>query len=286
MLKAVLSKDDYDTLAESDKQHYKLGEDGRYYAQVESVSWKDGTATTTWALENVGALTTTLAKLKEQLGQVKTQHKTVQDALGEIDPQEAVTAYHKLKELGEIPGEGDIKKELEQRTAAIQAALEKKHTNALEAAKAETDKERKLREQRDAQLKAQLIDNAAIRAIESQKGNVEVLLPHVQRRCRCVPSDQDGQFVVEVLDAAGNTAYGTDAKPMNIGQLVEEFKGSTTYAVLFEGTSARGSGASSGGRAGGNMFTLTQEQAKDTALYRRTKEQAEKAGQTLQILEK
>lgn len=141
---------------------------------------------------------------------------------------------------------------------------------------------------RSQRVESKLFDVMARReaesAITAAGGNARVLLPHLIQHIRV--SEQGADFVAQVVDAAGAPriadAQGT---PMTIAQLVETFKKDETFGIAFAASGA-GSGARGGGAAGAGgkaAVTLTAEQARDTMVYRRAKEEAEKAGVPLVI---
>ena len=92
---------------------------------------------------------------------------------------------------------------------------------------------------------------AATSAIAEAKGSVELLLPHVLANTRVKETD-DGDFVVEVVDAKGNVRIG-DSKgaPMDLKGLVAEMRQHETFARAFEGDGHSGTGkeADKGGGA-------------------------------------
>ena len=281
-LKAVCSQEEFEGLPEGQQQLYKQAEDGRYWVDIAPVSWTEGATTHMVAVEDVGSLKTTLSKQKEQIAGFKTQVKIFEG----IDPEEARSAIKKMAELGEIPTDGDIRKQVEQRVEVIRAQLEGKHKNKMTARDGlMTQTAEKLRLRED-QLKRQLIDNAAIQAITAEKGSVELLLPHVQKRCRCVESEDGKDYIVQVLDPNGNEALSAatgSIEPMTIPELIGQMKESPTYAVAFQGTQAAGAGANSSGGGSTRPYVLTAAQARNPAAYRAAKETAAKAGQEVQI---
>lgn len=241
MLKAVCSQTEFEGLSESDQQHYQPGEDGRYYAQVDPVSWTEGTTTVTYALENLAGLKSTLNRQKDELRGLKDAAKAYEG----LDPDEARQAIEKLEKLGNELPEGDDMKQVEQRVEALKAQMESQHKKDLQAREVQLEDLTGRLGKRENQLREQLIDNAAIKAITDAGGEVELLLPHVQRRCRC-REDEGGNYIVEVLDPTGEPAVSTTKKgfqPMSMDELVGQMSESPVYARAFRGTQAAGSGA-------------------------------------------
>ena len=85
--------------------------------------------------------------------------------------------------------------------------------------------------------------------------------------------------IAAIVDGKGNA--------MSIEQLVEKMKSSEVYARAFDGSGAKGSGATNGGGGSGakgsGSFKISSTDAKDTSKYRAAREAAEKAGQPLEI---
>lgn len=104
-------------------------------------------------------------------------------------------------------------------------------------------------------LESELITARATAAIAEAKGVPALLLPHVGAKV----VNENGKREVRIFDAAGQTRYGKDGKPMTIAERVAEMKQDAIFGRAFEGTGAGGSGAPShtaGG--GGNSKTLTR----------------------------
>jgi hypothetical protein len=89
-------------------------------------------------------------------------------------------------------------------------------------------------------LDKELIENAAIKAIEKEKGNSFFLLPHMKDKIRTI--NEDGAFKVQVLDSEGNPRIDdTTGDPFTIHQLVAEMKANDQFAPAFPDMNA-GSG--------------------------------------------
>ncbi len=85
-----------------------------------------------------------------------------------------------------------------------------------------------------------LIDNAATTALAAEKGNIELLLPHIKAKAKVV-ADGD-EFVVRVLDADGQ--YRGDGKGgfMSVADLVKELKGHASFKAAFASDAPTGGG--------------------------------------------
>lgn len=98
-------------------------------------------------------------------------------------------------------------------------------------------------------LERHLIDATATAAIAAEKGVPDLLLPHVQRHVRVV--DEDGEFVVRVVDAKGDPRVDAKGEPLTIADLVKEMKASEIFGRAFEASGNTGSGKQPGSGSGG-----------------------------------
>lgn len=168
------------------------------------------------------------------------------------DRKEAKAALEKLK--GIDPDEyARLKQEAEQRETdkiAKKGEWDKLREQLLDKHKTDiTAKDGEITSMRSA-LESHLIDAEATRAIAAAKGSPELLLPHVRRHVQVI--QDDGHFVVRVVDKDGNARIGSSAgEPMTITELVTEMRGSTVFGRAFDGNGPSGGGApqSKGGGA-------------------------------------
>ena len=114
--------------------------------------------------------------------------------------------------------------------------------------------------------------------IAAAKGVPELLLPLIEKSARVV-LDEDDQFVVRIVDAQDTPRLNSDGSFMNVADLVAELRRSEVYGRAFDGTGISGSGSpANAAQSGAQRFTLTREQARDPATYRRVRDEAIKAG--------
>lgn len=91
------------------------------------------------------------------------------------------------------------------------------------------------------QLYGHLVDSEAVMAISEAKGTTELLMPFVKQQVKV--TEEDGKFVVNVIDAAGERRYsGVTGQPMTIKELIGEMKANAKYAPLFASEAAGGTG--------------------------------------------
>lgn len=268
MLKAVCTQAEFDALSDAEKAHYKQ-EGAMHFLQVGAVTvdGADG-AKATFALENIAGMQSALGRQKNELAQFKAKVTDYETRFKDLDPDEARTAIEKVKELGDANSDEARQKEIEAVKASIDAQY-KKQLAALEGiAKSAKEKAEKY----SSHIRQSKIEAAATAAIDSERGSVDLLLPHVVSRCRVVvdPSDPDNAdlFTVEVVDSKGQPRYstkqGSAGGPMAPAEYVSELKVSDKFAVAFEGARAAGSGAS--GSSSQNVRTTGRTiRASDTA---------------------
>lgn len=131
-------------------------------------------------------------------------------------------------------------------------------------------------------LEKHLVDAAATEAIAAAKGVPPLLLPHVRAYAKVV--EDNGEYVVRIVDAKGDPRVNQKGDFLSIKDLVEEMRQSEVFGRAFDASGRTGSGAPLNQRPGGSApITLSREDAKDPAKYRAAKEAAAKAGVEIQI---
>lgn len=169
------------------------------------------------------------------------------------------------KALGETPEVIQQKiKDLEEAATAtkdgkvnwdkMKAELENGHKVALTAAEARVSGMRKA-------LEAHLVDAEATKEISDAKGASALLLPHVRSQVKVI--EENGKYVVRIVDGDGDPRGDGKGGFMTIKDLVAEMKTSEQFGRAFDATGAAGSGkrpGSGGGRPQGGSTTLTSTQ--------------------------
>lgn len=230
-LKAVVET--IDVVPEAIRGFYQE-HDGKFILQVEPV---DG-----YALEDVAGLKSTLGK------ELTLRKKLEKDVLKfkDIDPEKARDALAKLEELSSIDPAKEADKIANTKFEAAKAQLLERHNGELQSRDGKIGKLTKT-------VESLLIDQAATAALADAKGSVDLLLPHVQRHTR-VRENDDGTYVVEVIDKSGNSRIGNGkGDPMTIKELVQEMRHSESFGRAFEGSGQSGGGTPPGG--GGQLIT-------------------------------
>ena len=217
-LKAMI--DNVDGLDESIVGFYTQTDSGSFVLNVEGSGG--------FELENTTNLKTALGKERANAADASRRLKAFED----IDPEAARDALSKVDEIANF----DPDKKVEEAMKHRETQLLKQHEKALTG----------LQDENGAllsQLEKNLITAAATKAISSNQGSVDLLLPHVSKQTRMRRTDS-GTFIAEVVDTEGNPRIGdTNGNPMTIPQLVEEMRASDSFARAFDGSGATGSGA-------------------------------------------
>lgn len=99
-------------------------------------------------------------------------------------------------------------------------------------------------------LERRLVDADATAAIAAAKGVPALLLPHVRAAVKVI--EEDGEFVVRVVDQSGNPRVNGKGEFLSISDLVGEMRQSEVYGRAFEP-----SGVSGGGATGGKPGPIT-----------------------------
>ncbi|MEN6306672.1 MAG: hypothetical protein ABFD91_02860 [Anaerohalosphaeraceae bacterium] len=241
MLLALLNQEAFDKLSEPLKKEYKKQDDGSYLLDVGPVN--------DFVLENVKGL-------KSALSSERSLREKLEGSLKAFDGLDSAKAREALKKIEDLAKGGTDDKTKEQ-IEALKKQLTEKHTGELSQRDDSINKLTK-------QLEKLLVEAAAVKAIAENKGNVELLLPHVRNTTRMKKLD-NGDYTVEIVDDKGNariTNKTGSTDPMTISELVSELKGNKTFAPAFSGSGASGSGADNhtGGKSGIDLDKMTPEE--------------------------
>ena len=182
-----------------------------------------------WGLEDVGGLKSALEKQKNEASSAKSALKEFEG----LDPKQVREQLARLEELGK--GTPDVDKIVSGKVSQLSKKFDEERLELTKRADS-------LRSVVDETLRKQ----AAIQALASARGNVDLLLPHVLSQTRT--REVDGRFVVEVVNADGTVRIKDANSDMSISDLISEMKASPNYGVAFQGTDKSGSGAGGGGK--------------------------------------
>jgi hypothetical protein len=106
------------------------------------------------------------------------------------------------------------------------------------------------------QLERHLVDAAAATALAAAEASPELLMPHVKAKVKVI--EENGEFLVRVVDAAGNPRVDGKGEFLSITELVSEMRQNPIYAPCFpkaQGSNAPGSlpGARAGSATKGKI---------------------------------
>lgn len=182
-----------------------------------------------WNLEDVGGLKSALEKQKNEAFTAKQSLKSFEG----LDPKQVREQLARLDELSK--NTPDVDKIVAGKLSQLSKKFDDERIEL-------TKRNDSLRSVVDETLRKQ----AAVQALASAKGNVDLLLPHVLSQTRT--RETDGRFVVEVVNADGSVRIKDANSDMSIADLISEMKASPAYGVAFQGTDKSGSGAHGGGK--------------------------------------
>lgn len=192
-----------------------------------------------WNLEDVGAL-------KKALSEERTTLKSVQKTLAQYEgiddaaaAREALLAMKagKLKSSAELD---EFRKTLE---AKVAADLAKKDSTVTALTQ---------------QLREQLVEGEAMKAIAASGGNPKLLLPIVRAAVKA-ELGADGKFAVTLHDEQGKELVSKvdgSTKPMTLPEFVSQLRTQAEFKAAFAGSGVGGSNASS--TAGGSGRAASQ----------------------------
>jgi len=235
MLSAILEKEKFDELSETEQQHYTERE-GRFYLDVGAVNGM--------ALEDVGGLKKTVEKLRGNEKKLQTDLTAIQERFEDIDPDEARTAIKKYDEVKNWDGDQKVREAVD----ASKKELVKAHKKEVETLQNE------LADSQD-QLTDAIVDTKVVEALQKKEGNVELLLPHIKKHVR-MAKNSTGKWIPEVINDANEPRVGdSDGNPMTIAQYIQEIKIQKTFAACFPGANSTGSGGSGSSESGTHKKT-------------------------------
>lgn len=240
-LKAIL--DTVEGLADPIKAEYTQRDDGKFVLAVEPVGG--------FALEDVDGLKTTLSKVNGNFSNAEKELKKFGSAWDKEkgtwthanDPAKVKTALAKFDEFSTFDPTKEADKIAEQKVEAIKTQLVTSHE---EEKTAWTERNNLL----SGTVADLLVKQQATTVLAAEKGDPELLMPHIERQTKVV--EKDGKFSAVVVGADGNVRFNGKGEPMTIGELVAEMKKASSFGKAFEGEGTGGSGKLPNGTGGGN----------------------------------
>jgi len=223
-LAAVINKEAYDTLEDVIKAEYieNPKEPGKFIPDIKPM---DG-----FEFANTAALKSAL-ETERHTGAESVKALKVFDG---IDAKAAKVAIAKYEEFKNLDPDAKAKEQFE----GMKGDLITAHTTEMATMQQVVDASM-------GQLRTNLIDAQATKAIQEAGGSIELLLPHVKQHVKM--KQVDDKFVAEVVNAEGVARIaGSAGTAMTITQLVEEMKSKDSFGAAFSGTGNSGSGGGSG----------------------------------------
>lgn len=262
----VLRTEDITQVPEKYRGAYR--EDGGAYVL-------NGVAVGDYEIADTGKLKNALNQERRAKEAAMKQAKAF-EKYAEVDLDAAVDALSRIEEFDK--GNIDMEAEVQRKLKAQAEQLVAQHNEKLSAA---TGRSEKLM----GKLRKLLVDNQAMKAIEAQKGDVELLLPHVSGRVKVIEKDDD--FDIQVLTEQGEPAVDGEAKPITIEALVKGMV--KKFPAAFKGAGSAGGGGggkdNAPGSPQGGVLTITKSEARDVSKYRAARERAAKEGLRLELVE-
>ena len=224
---------------------------------------KDGDGNIVFQLQtedNIG-LKTALDRERGNASKLDTQLKGFRDANVTVERFKEMTSELKVLHDKNVKGEGDMESLKAEMVARYDTTLSEKETRIKVLMKA---------------LHERVVGAEATTAIVGEKGDPELLSPHVTKNLR-MEEPTDGRFVAIVVDEGGSKRAGdTHGNPMTAAQLVKEMKEKTTFAPAFEGHKMKGTDLNPlKGKGGIDLTNLPDEPMARIAAVR--KQEAESA---------
>lgn len=171
--------------------------------------------------------------LRLRLSEERTARKDAEKALAAFEGiEDAAAAREALQQLkaGALKGSKEIDEFRKQLEAKVAADLAKKDATLGSL---------------QGQLREQLVESAAQKAIAEAGGNLKLLLPVVRSAVKA-EVQADGRLSVVLVDEAGKEMVSKVAGatgPMSISEFVSTLRESSDYKAAFAGSGTGGSGA-------------------------------------------
>ena len=212
---------------------YKEGEDGTFALDTENAV--------------VGKSVTVIAGLNKALAKSRKEAK---DASGKAidltplaeygeDPEAIMEAFQvKIDEMGKSKGKASADD--------LQRQLDKARADWDKASSAEKEAMVKRNDGLLGQLRKHLVSDRLTQAmIEEGVDDPDLLMPHVATSVSA--REEDGVFVVRVVDEEGDIRHGATGTEMTLRERVQEMKGMDKYGRFFKSEAPSGGGAPPGG---------------------------------------
>jgi hypothetical protein len=208
---------------------YVEQEDGKF--KLDSTDAKVGAAVSAITRLNTALVASRAEVKKAKEGKVDL---SILSEFGE-DTETILATFQEQLAAAQTTAKGKGAEDLDRQVAKIKEDLAKGHSKELGAV---TDRNTAL----TAQLYGLLVDSSATSALVAAGViDPDLARPLIEKQVKV--TEEDGQFVVNVVDGAGDIRFsGVTAAPMSIKELVAEMKGQEKYQPLFKSESKSGGG--------------------------------------------
>lgn len=218
--------EDINTVPEQFRGAYAEGENGKFAVSE----------TAKPLVEAVVGLNKSLSASRKDYKTLKgtaVDPKTLFSSLGDFEDADAVKAH-----IQELTDQVASKSNIDPKK--IKADIEKAFATEREELTGKNDKMK-------GTLEKYLIKSDAASALAAAKGNSALLLPHVMNMVKVV--EDEGEYVVRVLDDQGDWRGDGKGGYMTVADLVTEMKASPTFGAAFESEAKPGTGKKPGSSA-------------------------------------
>lgn len=246
-----------------------------FYQEKEGKAFLRVTSRDGWGLEDTTALRSALQSERK----AASTHAKALKAFEGLDAAAAREALTKVEEMKNWTPEERVREQI----AAREKALGDKFSG--EIAKRDADGAAVV-----SQLRGTLTAATAASAVSKHKGNLALLLPHIERTTRMMKGE-DGKYSLVVVDDKGEprlTMRPNSTDSMTLDELVESWTKDENLMAAFEGSGHTGTGgrtATGGrGRGGGASHRISAADAENFSAYQAAKKAAEAAGVPLEIV--
>lgn len=286
MALAIVTSEQFAELPEVIQAEYVQQEGGTYKLKVDPVEGL--------RLANVDSMQTALQAERAAREKAEKFLKKYKGDDGNFyDPASVKNALAKMAEIDKWdPDEklaehkANFERQVNERAAQREEDIKKKLTTEIEARDTSIGTLK-------GQLVRQLVDNAAVNAINQHDGIADVLLPVVKDNLQVVTTE-DGNLEVVVRGNEGRPRFSPfkeEPTNMTVEELVRELKNKDAFAGCFRGNDASGGGSNNNPRSTRTTtetnpfmkktFNLTEQgrlKRTDPAKYKMLKEAAERSG--------
>lgn len=231
-----------------------------------------------WALEDIGGLTRTVDVTRQERDQERAAHADLKRSLEGLDIKAARDAIARVEKIEK----GGVDERTRAQIDAAVSEVSKKSGEKITSLETQLGK-------RQSTIEKLLVDSQLSQLCADSEFDVpaKVAIPLLKPFVKVHYNESTDEFSPVVVDKNGtprSTVENGATRPMSLRELMTELKNDPDYSVIFRGSQAKGSG-SQGSNARGGRFTITKAEAADFRVWSRKQEEAQKAGQSLVVID-